>query len=198
MNGGASASFWQASWRRLRKNRSAMAGLLLILFAVLLAIFGYLIAPDSSPFANRIILEIGGEKPGFTQQFLQVKKSGQQASVSFLSRIAEGKKDEVDFIPITSYKTKGDSLIAEKYIDEGLTDRIAYASSSLAKEPVVNKRFFLGTDKYGRDILSRLIIGTRVSLSVGLITVLISLSLGIFLGAWPVISKAAPTISSCG
>jgi peptide/nickel transport system permease protein len=47
----------------------------------------------------------------------------------------------------------------------------------------MTKRFYLGTDKYGRDILSRLIIGTRVSLSVGLITVLISLSVGIFLGA---------------
>ena len=41
----------------------------------------------------------------------------------------------------------------------------------------------MGTDKYGRDILSRLIIGTRVSLSVGLITVFISLTVGIILGA---------------
>jgi peptide/nickel transport system permease protein len=53
----------------------------------------------------------------------------------------------------------------------------------LAGEPVVHRKFLLGTDKYGRDILSRLIIGTRVSLSVGLITVLISLTVGILLGA---------------
>jgi ABC-type dipeptide/oligopeptide/nickel transport system permease subunit len=32
-------------------------------------------------------------------------------------------------------------------------------------------KFITGTDKYGRDILSRIIVGTRVSLSVGLITV---------------------------
>ena len=43
--------------------------------------------------------------------------------------------------------------------------------------------FWLGTDKYGRDILSRLIIGTRVSLSVGTIAVVISLLIGISLGA---------------
>jgi peptide/nickel transport system permease protein len=48
---------------------------------------------------------------------------------------------------------------------------------------VERKTFWLGTDKYGRDILSRLIVGTRVSLSVGTIAVLISLTLGIMLGA---------------
>ena len=46
-----------------------------------------------------------------------------------------------------------------------------------------NKIFWLGTDRYGRDILSRLIIGVRVSLAVGLITVILSLSIGILLGA---------------
>ena len=40
----------------------------------------------------------------------------------------------------------------------------------------------MGTDKYGRDMLSRLIIGSRISLSVGFIAVFISLLIGIFLG----------------
>ncbi len=45
-----------------------------------------------------------------------------------------------------------------------------------------DRRFLLGTDPVGRDILSRLIYGTRLSLTVGLISVAISLSLGIVLG----------------
>jgi ABC-type dipeptide/oligopeptide/nickel transport system permease subunit len=49
--------------------------------------------------------------------------------------------------------------------------------------PVVKVTYHLGTDKFGRDILSRLMIGVRVSLSVGLIAVLISLTIGILLGA---------------
>jgi len=43
-------------------------------------------------------------------------------------------------------------------------------------------RFLLGTDAVGRDILSRLIYGTRLSLLIGLISVAISLCLGIVLG----------------
>ena len=43
--------------------------------------------------------------------------------------------------------------------------------------------YLLGADRLGRDVLSRLIYGTRVSMSIGLVGVLISLSLGVVLGA---------------
>lgn len=177
-----SLSFRQAAWKRLKKNKGAMAGLVMIILSVLIAIFSYVIAPDPSPFANRIILEIGGEKPGFTQNFLLVKKAQPQTAGLF-SKILSGKPDQFDYIPITTHQQINDSIIAEKFIDEGVTERIAFYKASLANEAVVQKKFLLGTDKYGRDILSRLIVGTRVSLSVGLITVLISLTIGITLGA---------------
>jgi len=177
-----SLSFWQAAWRRLKKNKGAMAGLFMIVFAVLVALFSYVIAPDPSPFANRIILEIGGEKPSFVQNFLLVKKQ-EPLKTGFVSQIFSGKPDQFDYIPITSFRELKDSIVAEKFIDEGVTEQIAYHKNLLARHPVVKKTFLLGTDKYGRDILSRLLVGTRVSLSVGLITVLISLSIGIILGA---------------
>ena len=178
----ASPSFWQASWKRLKKNKGAMAGLVMIILAVSVAIFGYFISPDPSPYANRIILEIGGEKPGYKQSFLLLNKETKKTTGIF-ERLIYGKTDHNDFIPISSFKESGDSIIVQKFIDEGVNERLAFAKKELAEEPVIHKTFLLGTDTYGRDILSRLVIGTRISLSVGLITVLISLTVGITLGS---------------
>jgi len=58
-------------------------------------------------------------------------------------------------------------------------------SSLVAKvvDQLKQEYYRLGTDRFGRDYLSQLIIGARVSLSVGFIAVLISLIVGITLGA---------------
>jgi peptide/nickel transport system permease protein len=178
-----SKTFQAAAWRRLRRNKGAMFGLLVIILAVLVAIFAYFISPDPSPAANRIILEIGGEKPGFQQSFIRVRKDKNVLSPGFLRQLVSGKEDVYYYVPITSHEKQGDRIIVQKFIDEGISERQVYRLSQLAPEPVVTKKFLLGTDSYGRDILSRLIVGTRVSLSVGLITVIISLSIGLILGS---------------
>ncbi|HEV7622067.1 MAG TPA: ABC transporter permease [Flavisolibacter sp.] len=174
-------SFSRSAWKRLKKNKGALGGLLLILFSITVAIFGYFIAPDHSPFANRIILEIGSKKPGYTQTFLLLKK--EKRPTTFLQTLIAGHPDEFDFIPINSYVITRDSFFVQKFIDEGISENISYPNNLVADPPVMKQKFWLGTDKYGRDILSRLIIGTRISLSVGLITVFISLLVGITLGA---------------
>jgi hypothetical protein len=43
-------------------------------FSILTAVFAYFLAPDGSPDANRIIVEIGGQNPGFRQLFLPVNE----------------------------------------------------------------------------------------------------------------------------
>lgn len=171
------------AWRRLQKNKGAVVGLVVIFLSIIVAIFCYYIAPDPTPYANRIILEIGGEKPGFTQKFLQVKKETSVAKVNFLQRLINGKPDAYQLIPINSYILRKDTLVIDKYIDEGISEKISFPKLQMPKQPVITHTYWLGTDKYGRDIVSRLIVGTRVSLSVGLITVIISISIGLILGS---------------
>lgn len=170
-------------FRKLKRNKPASVSLYIITAAFLMAVFAYFIAPEHSPNANRMIPEIGSMKPGFTIQLLQVKRIGQTTNASFFDRLLNGKEDANTFIPITSYHIKGDSIYYQKYIDEGITEAGVMPLSLAAKEPVIKQTYYAGTDKFGRDMLSRLIIGVRVSLGVGMIAVLLSLTIGILLGA---------------
>ncbi len=170
-------------FRKLKRNKPASVSLYIITASFLMAVFAYFIAPEHSPNANRMIPEIGSMKPGFTIQLLQVKRIGQTPHTSFFEKLIGGEEDEYTFIPITSYQIKSDTIYYQKYIDEGITEPGIMPLRLLANSPVITQTYYAGTDKFGRDMLSRLIIGVRVSLGVGLIAVLLSLTIGILLGA---------------
>ncbi len=164
--------------------------MIVIAAAIIIAVFAYWFSPDSSPFANRMIVEIGGEKPGFTKKFLKIPSAQKKESVSLFERLLYGKPDQFQYLPVNSVGTKGDSLVVKQYIGEDAEIETSFAIHQITKNPdavlasVETKTFYLGTDRYGRDILSRLLIGVRVSLGVGLITVIISLTIGVLLGAF--------------
>lgn len=73
-----------------------------------------------------------------------------------------------------------------KYVDysgNSLEVDLKWLQEKIANENIISKKYYLGTDNYGRDILSRLLFGVRVSISVGFVAVLIALTIGITLGA---------------
>ena len=184
-----SFSFSQQTWNRLKKNKGALFGLFIITTAFITCLLGYVIAPDASPDANRQTVEIQAEKPGYSQMFLKVPINKIDRG-NWLDHLLNGRPDDARFIPITGYIIEGDSVRVNKYVDDDTYIAQNYSINMLTgnkpeniQRQIVNKRFWLGTDRFGRDILSRLIIGTRVSLAVGMIAVIISLALGIVLGA---------------
>ncbi|MFW2475943.1 MAG: ABC transporter permease, partial [Sediminibacterium sp.] len=80
--------------KRLLRNKGAAFGLILITLSLLLVIFGYFIAPDGSPNANRMIPEIGSKKPGFEVNLLLIKREQSVQSTSFFSKLINGTPDQ--------------------------------------------------------------------------------------------------------
>jgi len=60
--------------KRLIKNKAAVAGMIIITVSIVIALSAYIISPDITPDANRMIPEIGSKKTGFTIQCLLIKK----------------------------------------------------------------------------------------------------------------------------
>ncbi|MEO9209878.1 MAG: ABC transporter permease [Ginsengibacter sp.] len=179
-----SVSFSKNAWRRLKKNKGAILGLFMIVLFLLIGIFAYFLGVDTTPNADRQVVEIQAQKPGFSQQFIRIKKNKQIENTGIFHQLLFGAEDAYQWMPIKGFAENKDSVYVNQYIDEGLYEPKAFSKNDIAPQKyIVSKTFWLGTDKFGRDILSRLMVGVRVSLAVGLITVLISLSIGIFLGA---------------
>lgn len=214
-----SGSLSKLAWNSFRQNVPGMIALYMIILTVFMAILGYLISPDSTPYSNRQMLEISMQKPGFSVQVLRLRKNELEIHTSFIQKMLFGEKSNYFEIPLSSYSFENDKIIIRVFDPEGegpeeiysladvlypLSGKVVLGESSagftsldgvliptnfqmmqleIEANSINTKYFWLGTDQFGRDLLSRLIIGTRISLSVGAISVLISLLVGILLGA---------------
>lgn len=165
---------------RFKKNIPGVVSFWFIVLIGLVAMFAYLLAPDSTSNANTMHLSLSNKSPGFTIDLIQVEKDS--SKVSLLRRLWDGKAPLLSSIPVTSYREEGDSVFYSEYIGEGISS----PEKSIIKTPSVNIRkttFYLGTDRYGRDLLSRMIIGSRISFTIGFVAVLIAIAIGVSLGA---------------
>ena len=177
-----SNSLSQLAFKKFKKNKTGFSSLLYVFFCGIIAVFCYVLAPDNSNSANQMHLEIHSKKPGFSVEMLTIPSEKTQ-NQSWYTILLNGKKNTNTEVPIKSYTIKDDKLTFVQYSD-GLTKELNL--SAIKNNPtkyIQKKTFYFGTDKYGRDLLSRLLIGTRISFSIGFIAVLISLLIGIPIGA---------------
>lgn len=136
-------------------------------------------------------LTIHSQPPGFSVDMLRIPSENKETQ-SVLSRWFFGSRATETEIPIVSYKVVDSLLYYNEYLPDGvmglekvvpLSKWGADATSDVVEKWIDTRTFWLGTDKYGRDMLSRMLVGTRISFSIGFIAVFISLIIGITLGA---------------
>jgi len=173
---------------RLKKDVWARLSALFILVICLVALFAYQLAPDQTRFANQMHLSIHSQPPGFSCEILIIPSKSDKTLKKhfFTATLNEQEEIPIDEIFWTeeglSYKRFGNTT---DYYEKVTLDQFPEGTTrEIIEAKFLKKHFFpLGTDKYGRDLLSRLIVGSRISISIGFVAVFISLLLGVFLGA---------------
>jgi ABC-type dipeptide/oligopeptide/nickel transport system permease subunit len=142
-------------WKKLRRNKAAMAGLWIISFAVLICMLGYLIAPDNTPAADLQTVEIQSKPPGYSQLFLKlpaanIVKTGNMEGLLF------GKPSAYKYLPIKNYRIAGDEIVTAKYVDEDTAVSQSYKLAAITgghpeniNKYIVTKKYWLGTDAFG-------------------------------------------------
>ena len=197
------------AWKRFRSNKLGMLSCFYVIIWALLALFAFIFIPDTTPNANRQLLEISTKKPGFEVDMLILPKETTPIRTSWFQFLLHGRPDDCSYLPFDSlyinkvtttvylYQSESTSTPRTELIDNkeliGLNSStnpktISFASDTEADNYIrahclKHRKFLLGTDQFGRDFLSRLILGSRISLSVGFIAVLLSLLIGIITGS---------------
>ena len=185
-----STSLSQLALQKFKRNFWGVFSFGFLIACILLAIFAYALAPDNSRNANQMHLSIHSENPGFSVKMLTIPSviDDQNLFTAFFF----GKTNADTEIPISQFILNENGIEISEYTPDGLGLEKEYPLSFFSEATSVNeisqkyiseKTFILGTDKYGRDLLSRMLIGIRISLAIGFVAVFISLVIGITLGA---------------
>ncbi len=181
-------SLSQLALQKFKKNFWGVFSFWFIVAVGFVSIFAYVFAPDNSQYANQMHLSIHSKKPGFKVEILTIPNQISSNEQGAIDKIFFGVRNADTEIPISSYSINGDNLTYTEYASDGLqgitkTINADFINKNSARQYIKEKTFLLGTDKYGRDLLSRILVGARISFFIGFVAVFISLVIGIFMGS---------------
>jgi peptide/nickel transport system permease protein len=193
------ASLWQIGMMSFRRNSISVAASMVIFVLYSVAFLAPLLSPFS-PYDQQDFL-VTAYQPPLTRLdalvlrqhrpvIIPMRPGDDLTSRAANSLILDSQKlrsrNQVYSLKfVNSYRIEGDLVIYRQGMREksiSLSDLRNLSVTTGKPASIVKKTFLLGTDQYGRDIFSRLIYGSRISLSIGFLVVLISVSLGTVIG----------------
>jgi peptide/nickel transport system permease protein len=172
------ASQWQLMWWKFRKHKPAMAGGVIILFFYFVAVFSEFLAPYDPIAYSQVYTYAPPQRLRFLDQ-------GRLQLRPFVYGL-DAKRDP------ETYRMMFEVNPERKYSLRLFARGVPYKMWGLFESDLhllgvedtdgEGTLYLLGTDRMGRDVLSRLAYGARISMSIGLAGVLMSFVLGILIG----------------
>ncbi|MEO1224571.1 MAG: ABC transporter permease [Pseudomonadota bacterium] len=174
----AVAGQWRLIWLRFKRHRLALWSGAIVLLIYFVAVFSDFIAPTTAGYYNADYTYAPPQR---------IRLWGEDAEGQRHLLFVYGYEASVDPIALTrTYEINEDEVIGIGFFVRGEPYRfwgLFPTDIHLIGPTEVGQPFYLfGADRLGRDVFSRTVHGTRVSMSIGLIGVAISLALGILLG----------------
>jgi peptide/nickel transport system permease protein len=172
------ATQWQLMWWRFRKHRLALAASVVVILIYMVALLCEFIAPFSPETFNGKYLYAPPQK----LRLVDRTEDGIRIHPYVYEYEVERDPESYRLTFETDYETKipiGFFVKGAPYKLWGEFEADLHLVAPLEPDQLM---FLLGSDRMGRDVFSRVVYGTRISMSIGLVGVFISLILGIVLG----------------
>ncbi len=171
-------SYWKDAWLRLRKNKGAISGLIVIIAIILLALIGPFMNNHDFDDPNYDLAYLPPKVQGLEwmgldgKQTYEVQGSSEEDAIN---RGLEGYEIDKQFVEntdviVTKEESENDYLTVAMEVD-------IYAAKGLE-----NESYWFGTDSMGRDLWTRIWKGTQISLYIGFLAAIIDMVIGVFYG----------------